>query len=192
MKYRVLVGVILAILLISGFVQQAPAQVGKELEAVGLLKKVIKVKAEGIILNYQALSAWEESKFSEILQSKEDFKSKQIEQFNKQLSRYNLYATNYEMEFDESEKTTLLKCEVRDAVSKSGNRYTARFQWLLEPLGLDFIEDHFKKHRDGLSWEGKVNGVPTTIIIKAPPRKSPYKAWHHPNGHCHFHVWWCE
>jgi hypothetical protein len=108
------------------------------------------------------------------------------------LSRYNVHGTDYEMEFDEAKESTILRCEIRDAVSKSGNRYTARFQWLLEPLGLDFIDDHFKEHKDGLSWEGKVNGVPTTIIIKAPPRETPYKAWHYPNGHCHAHLWWSE
>jgi hypothetical protein len=192
MKYLAIVEVILAIILISGCIQQVPAQVGKELDAKDLLKKAIEVKIEGRILYYQAKSTWAESKFSEIMESKEGFESKQIGQFKEQLSRYNVYATNYKMEFDESKKSILLKCDIHDAVSKSGDQYTATFQWLLESLGLDFIYNHFKENKDGLSWEGKINGVPTTIIIKAPSCDNSYKAWHHPNGHCHAHLWWSE
>jgi hypothetical protein len=82
MKYRILIGIagVLLAVLISGCVQQPQAEVRKE-GAGDLLKQVIKVKIEGKILHYQEESSWKAEKFSEILESKEVFKSKQIKQF---------------------------------------------------------------------------------------------------------------
>ena len=44
--------------------------------------------------------------------------------------------------------------------------------------------------KEGLFWEGKVDGIPTSITIELPLQETAYKAWEHPVGHCHGHVWW--
>jgi len=64
--------------------------------------------------------------------------------------------------------------------------------WLLRPLGLDFIDNDFSESKDELFWGGLVDNVSTTVKIMLPPKDSVYSAWHHPNGHCHAHVWWTE
>ena len=150
----------------------------------------IKIKAEGEVVHYQKESIFDKTEFSRILKNKAEFKSKQIAEFNRCLSRYSLHATNYQMEFDPPKKSIILKCDVHGAVSKRGNSYYGRFGWLLNPLGLDFIDDHFKKSKTGLSWKGTVKGIPTDVICEFPVQKTVYKDWGSSIGHCHAHVWW--
>ncbi len=95
-----------------------------------------------------------------------------------------------DVEFDETKRTTVLKCDVHGAITKSGDSYRATFLWLLRPLGLDFIDDDFEESKGGLSWDGEVDGAPTSIIIKLTPQEVVYAAWEQPVGHCHGHVWW--
>lgn len=102
------------------------------------------------------------------------------------------FRENYNLEVDKATYSTFLECFVKGAVSKSGTNYTARFQWLLSHFNLDFIDDSFVPSKTGLSWEGELRGLPTTIIVKAPTQEADYTAWHHPNGHCHAHVWWTK
>ena len=81
-----------------------------------------------------------------------------------------------------------------DAISlRAEGEYYARFEWLLRLLGLDFIDDDFKESANGLSWEGLVKGVPTTVTVEVPViDSSVYRAWEHPIGHCHAHAWWYD
>jgi hypothetical protein len=72
----------------------------------------------------------------------------------------------------------------------SNGEVTADFLWFLNAWSLDFIDNKFSEHNDGLSWSGVLGGVETTIIVKVPPQPGPYKAWSSPYGHCHGHIWW--
>ncbi len=153
-------------------------------------ERSIEVKVKGTVLCYQENLAWSESKFSEIMENKSEFKSSQESQFNECLlgsANGAKYADNFQFEFDEAGKTTLMKCDIHGAMI-SENYLT--FKWLLSPLGLDFIDNDFAESKSGLSWEGTIKGALTTIVIKLPLRDTVYGAWHHPNGHCHAHVWW--
>jgi len=159
----------------------------------GELKNVIEVRAEGTILHYQKESFWNETKFSEIMENKTDFIFDLIKNFNESLSvcgEGGERAINAQVEINEKNKSTILRCDIYGAIRKSGNSYHATFFWLLRPLELDFIDDHFEESREGLSWEGSVSGIQTTITIKLPPQNVAYVAWQHPIGHCHAHVWW--
>jgi len=159
----------------------------------GELKNVIEVRAEGTILHYRKESFWNEIKFSEIMENKTDLISDLIQNFNESLSVYGEggeRGTNAQVEINEKNKSTVLRCDVHGAIRKSGNSYHATFFWLLRPLGLDFIDDHFEESREGLSWEGSVSGIQTTITIKLPPQNVAYAAWQRSIGHCHAHVWW--
>jgi hypothetical protein len=150
----------------------------------------IKVEAVGAVLHYQEELFWSESQFSEIVGNQNEFSAGLIENFTESLSAYSKHAENITVIFNEARKSAVLRCDVHGAISKSGNRYTATFFWLLKPLGLDFIDSNFKESKEELSWEGVVSGIPTTITLEFPPRDDVYAAWHHPNGHCHAHVWW--
>ena len=72
----------------------------------------------------------------------------------------------------------------------SGNEKYADFLWLLTPLGLDFIENHFNETNHGLYWVGTLNNVSTEINVLLPKQATVYKAWGNTVGHCHGHVWW--
>lgn len=159
------------------------------------LKDVIEVRVEGTIIHYQKESFWNKTKFSNVLRNKEEFESSLIKNFNENLSKYgerNENTVNADVEFNEISKSTILKCNVHGAISKNGKDYHATFKWLLDPLRLDFIDNNFEESKESLSWEGSVRGIQTTVTVELPPQDSIYKAWDHPNGHCHAHVWWSE
>ena len=159
----------------------------------GLLENNITVEVEGTIIHYQKQSFWNESEFSAILENKEEFKNAVIQDFDEKMyHERGEYAVGADVEFDETKKATVLKCDVHGAITKSDDSYRATFLWLLRPLGLSFIRNKFEESKEGLSWEGEVDGIPTNIIVKLPPQESVYAAWERlPSpGHCHGHVWW--
>lgn len=138
----------------------------------------VEVEAEGLILHYRDESFWNEDGFSRILQGQAGFKFSEVRQFIEHLSEYRLSATGYEIEFNESRRSTVLTCDIHGAISKSGERYTAEFEWLLEGLGFDLYA--FEQTEEELSCEEEVNGVPTTFSLGFPAAIN----------HCHYHVWW--
>jgi hypothetical protein len=160
----------------------------------GLLENNITVEVEGTIIHYQKQSFWNESEFSAILENKEEFKNAVIEDFTEKLSRYGERgesAVGADVEFDETKRATVLKCDVHDAITKSDDSYRATFIWLLSPLGLSFINNNFEETKEELFWDGEVDGISTSITIKLPPQESVYGLSQLPSpGHCHGHVWW--
>jgi hypothetical protein len=158
------------------------------------MEQIVKVEAEGVILHYQAESLWGKDEFSTILQNRDSFSSNLVEKFNDDISKHGErgeYVANAYVEFNEEAKSTVLRCDIEGAVSKSESKYSATFFWLLRPLGLDFIDNDFEESEKGLFWEGLVNDVPTSVSVELPDIDgSIYEAWQHPVGHCHAHVWW--
>lgn len=80
------------------------------------------------------------------------------------------------------------KCYIDGAISKSDDGYRGRFGWLLEPLGLDFINDNFQESKTGLCSEGTINSIPINVKVECPPQDCVYEAWQYPVGHCHHHI----
>jgi len=159
----------------------------------GLLENYITVEVEGTIIHYQKQSFWKESEFLAIWENKEEFKNAVIQDFDEKMYReQGESASGADVEFDEAKRATVLKCDVHDAIRESDGEYYATFKWLLVPLRLDFIDDNFEESKEGLSWDGEVAGIPTSITIKLPLQESVYAAWERlPSpGHCHGHVWW--
>jgi hypothetical protein len=159
----------------------------------GLLEHYITVEVEGTIIHYQKQSFWNESEFLAIFENKEEFKNAVIQDFDEKMyHEWEEYAVGADVEFDETKKATVLKCDIHGAIRESDGEYYATFKWLLVPFGLDFIDDNFEESKEGLSWDGEVAGIPTNIIVKLPPQESVYAAWERlPSpGHCHGHVWW--
>ncbi len=86
---------------------------------------------------------------------------------------YDVDAGDSNFSFDETSHSTVTECHVYGKISKSGDEYVAYFSWFLDPLTLDFIDDNFEESKTGLSWEGNIKGVPTTIKKQPPIPKSP-------------------
>lgn len=164
-----------------------------ELDELTRIRSTIKVKAKGIVLHYRDESSWREDQYPVIMENKAEISSDLITKFVDALSRHSErgeHTVNAEVEFDESRKSTILRCDIHGAVSERDDSYYAVFSWLLRPLGLDFIDDDFGESEQGLFWEGAINGIPTTITVELPTiDHTVYEAWQHSIGHCHAHAW---
>ncbi len=164
----------------------------------------ITVTVSGLTVMYQLETTWDKGGFNDQLNSytrdPAGYLTSLVNSVTSGWSTYEVTTSDWQVELCASYTattkkltwTTVLHGQVHGPVSVSDGRYLARFQWLLTPLGLDFIDSHFAERKDGLFWQGEISGVPTTITVKVPPRPVPYYAWHEPNGHCHAHVWWSE
>jgi len=163
-------------------------------EEEGEIRRVIEVKADGLILHYLRQSFWGKKEFSSYLANQTQFEFDFKESFEQELSQSRASASDYSFSFDSATRSTVIRCDIHDAISlRAGGKYYAQFEWLLKPLGLDFINDEFEESANGLSWQGLVKGVPTTVTVELPTiNDSVYKAWDHPIGHCHAHVWWSD
>jgi len=161
----------------------APAEVPSG-EVEGEIKQVVEVEVGGLVCHYMCQSFWGEATFSDYFANQAQFKADFKQDFEQGLTQSDrpASASDYSFSFDRASRSTVSRCDVRGAITKSGNEYRATFFWLLKPLGLDFIDDDFRESEAGLSWDGCINSVPTTITIKFP----------RPIGHCHAHVWWSE
>jgi len=130
---------------------------------------------------YQCQRFWTEEQFSALSDTT------LTELFNQ---TYDVEAGDFNFTFNETNYSTITQCHVYGGVSKNGDEYVADFHWFLNPLGLDFISDNFKESETGLRWDGNIDDVATTIKLECPKQDSVYKAWQHPVGHCHAHIWW--
>jgi len=161
----------------------------------GELKRVIEVKAEGLIAHYLRQSFWGEEEFSSYFANQAQFQSDFKGDFEPGLAKDGVSASDYSFSFDSATHSTVIRCDIHDAISSAGEgKYRARFGWLLNPLGLDFIDDDFTESSSGLSWQGIVKGVPTTVTVELPTIDSfVYEAWGPAYcGHCHAHAWWSD
>ena len=181
----------LALILVPGSISSSEIET---LDKADKLKRTIEVEAQETILHYQAESFWSDDGWPRILEDREEFRSDLIRRFIDGVLRYGEggeHVVSPDVRFNGERKSTTLRCDIDGAISKRGDRYQATFFWLLGPLGLDFIDDDFEKSEKGLYWQGLIGGAPTTIAIRLPTIDGlVYKAWHHPIGHCHAHVWW--
>lgn len=151
-----------------------PSRIPEKLE-LGELKEFernIIIEAEGDTVHYFEQKKWSEDKFSRVIEAEDEFSSNQIEEFQ---AIHQVNAGNFDVEIDKKEKSTILKCNVYAEFRTS----YYDFHWFLEPLGLDFIDNHFEKSERELSWEGSLEGVRATILLRFPFKIS----------NCHAHVW---
>jgi len=142
-----------------------------ELGELQELERNIVIEAEGETLHYFEEKRWAEDDFSRVLKGEDKFRSNQIEEFK---AAYQVNANSFAVDIHAKEESSILKCE---AYTKFDHHYD--FDWFLEPLGLDFLDDHFERSGSQLSWEGSLEGVKMTILLKFPFEIN----------NCHAHVW---
>ena len=172
---------LLAIVFLAGCVsapvpvEMAPAEVEGE------IKRVIEVEADELTCHYLCQSFWAEEAFSAHLANQAQFKADFKQNFEQGLAQWDVSASEYNFPFDSATRSTAARCDIHDATSlRDGGEYYAQFEWLLRPLGLDFIDDNFQESETGLSWQGSINGIPISITLSFPASI----------GHCHAHAWW--
>ena len=160
-------------------------------EVKGEIKRVVEVEADGLTFHYLRQSFWAEEEFSAHLANQAKFETDFKEDFEQGLAQRNVSTSDYSFSFDSATRSTIALCDISNAIALSGEgEYYARFEWLLSPLGLDFIDDNFQESEKGLSWQGSIKDIPTTVTVKLPTIDNiVYKAWKHPIGHCHAHAW---
>jgi hypothetical protein len=154
------------------------------------IKNVIRTNVEGTTVHYLRESFWSDSDFAAIVENKDEFTSCVADRFVSTVSGYGKEVTNPHLTLYSERKSSIFSCKVTGAISKTESRYYATFEWLIRPLGVDFIDDNFTETEQGLFWEGNIDGTPTVIEASFPHTGSTYEAWNHPTGHCHAHAWW--
>ncbi len=97
-----------------------------------------------------------------------------LKEKQKKTEKYNVPILNPNVEFDAVRKVTVLSCNIKGAMYSSDSY---EFHWLLADLSFDLYQ--FKQYETKLSYEGKINGIPTTIKLIFP----------YTITHCHEHVW---
>jgi hypothetical protein len=135
-------------------------------------ERIIRINTEDDIIYYEETVFWDERGFLEILEDKSAFYDSQVGEFKE---TYEVDAGDFNVEFTENKNSTTISCEVYEKFN--GNWYD--FHWLLNPMGLDFLDSPFEKYEKGLSWEGVIEGNPTTITLD----------FSFPIENCHAHVW---
>jgi hypothetical protein len=190
LKYGISPWLLLVVSLAGCARAPAPAEAPPAKEA-GEIKRVIEVEVDELTCHYLCQSFWTEEAFSAHLANQAQFKADFKHNFEQGLAQRNVSASDYSFSFDSATRSTIALCDISNAVTLSGDEYRARFEWLLTPLGLDFIDDNFTESETGLYWEGSINAIPTTVIVKLPTIDNiVYEAWAEPIGHCHAHAWW--
>ncbi len=168
-----IIGTIVCVVLVGAciwlIIQRQPTPTWHEENTV---ERYIRIVADGPILHYQETLFWGEDQFVKIMENWNGFRSAQIEKFNQ---KYHVAADNFNVEFDEKNRTTTLKCDV-PGKEYAENSYD--FLWFLNVYGLDLIYDFTESERE-LSWTGITDNLTTTIVLSFP----------FPIDHCHGHVW---
>ena len=152
------------------------------------IERIISVKVVNTTLHYVEVVTYSPKDFKYITRYWGVLREAVIQNITRTYS--SISPLNLEVRTSIANNSVIIEFDVAGEVWASDSHYTADFLWMLEPLGLDFINNHFKETTHGLSWEGFLNGVLTKVEVILPPQKVPYVAWGQPIGHCHGHAWW--
>ena len=136
------------------------------------IKDEITAEAKGEIIEYQEESFYSEGDFATILENQEEFNNQLINKFTQEI--IGVTAENCKVDLYESKKSAILKCDIEGA-RYSTNSYDMHF--LLGNWPFDLI--NFSKGERKLTYEGEINGIPTSIVFEFPFVLS----------HCHEHIW---
>ena len=148
----------------------------------GEIQRVVEVKADGLTLHYLRQSFWEEESFSNYLANQAQFKADFKEDFEQRLAKNSVSALDYQFSFDSATHSTIIRCNIHDAISIAGGEYRARFEWLELPEGVDLLNFN-KPTEDTLKGETEINSIPVTFTLMFPVPIT---------GNCHYHVWWSD
>lgn len=169
------------------------------LELGAPVQRSIMGEVQGMVVHYQEQLTWSPEDFARIQSHPDNFTSDVKYDFAFGLQVHSIAseaipkAGNMVVSIDAANNTTLLTADVLEAISTHEGKYWCVFRWLLESLGakFNFLNDDFQASAQGLSWEGTVGEIPTTIVIKLPQvDNAVYTCWREPAGYSESAVWW--
>ena len=152
-------------------------------------KRVITLTVEGWNIKCMEVDTFDNSTYNHIVSNWDSYIAEVQNNINKMYATRGARITSLHMGYSECDTTVIITFVVDNKVT-SNSEITADFLWFLNAWNLDFIDDHFNETSHGLTWNGVLKDVPTTIMVNVPPQPAPYKAWGSPYGHCHGHIWW--
>lgn len=160
------------------------------LEALSPLRRVLVALVSEQGVWYVEEIVYSEQGFKALTSNWSSASIKLLGSFMSRILGYGISVKDISIKAIPANNTVVLTCFIRGCVWNTTTGYYADMSWLIRPFGLDFIDSGFTETNHSLEWNGVIDGVETTIIVSLPPQKTPYKAWQHPAGHCHAHVWW--
>lgn len=155
-------------------------------EAIG---RNFRISVRGEVIHYNETYTWSENNYQTIIDNEGGFRSIQVQHFEE---TYGMEPKFYETRFIDTDMTTLFECEIREKVTENENRYTAEFDWFLNPRGLNFVENDFEGTKTELTWHGEFNGISTGIVIDLPQQEIEYSEGGELVGYNHSTIWWPE
>lgn len=199
MRYKLLpvtMAVLALVLLVTGCGTYAREPL---LELGAPVQRAIIGEVQGMVFHYQEQLTWSQEDFALIQSHPDNFTADVEYDFAFGLQVHSLTsegipeAENMVVSIDAANNTTLLTADVLEAISTHKGKYWCIFRWLLEPLGakFNFLHDDFQASAQGLSWNGTVGEIPTTIVIKLPQvDNAVYTCWREPAGYSESAAWW--
>lgn len=153
------------------------------------ISRSFRIMVRGEIIHYKETYTWSENNYLNIIENKTGFRTIQVQHFE---DKYDIEPKFHETKFIKSDMSTLFECEIREKVTENEGKYTANLSWLLNPYGLNFVENEFEETKTELKWHGELDQISTGIIIDLPPQENKYSEWGEPAGYNHSTIWWSE
>jgi len=154
------------------------------------LRRVLTVSVVQDRARYVEVIVYSEEDFKRIIASWAEISEKFKKEFRSKVEGYGVKIEDLKVSKIPENCSIAITCIVAGCIWSTAGGYYADMSWLIRPLGLDFIDDHFQETTHSLEWTGKINNIETKIVVNLPPQSTPYEAWRHPVGHCHAHIWW--
>lgn len=163
----------------------------ENVENVNMTKWVIETRIEDDYIVCEMTIYYNQTDFKRIMDNWDQYKT-MLESNISQFKEPSTSIRDLNIKYIVNSFSVHIYFKVLGALTKDSYHHQCRatFLWLLRPLGLDFIDDHFQEFNDRLTWSGELNGVYYDITILLPKQDKPYKACASDVGHCHGHVWW--
>jgi len=155
-----------------------------------LLRRVLTASVDQDKVRYVEVITYSEEDFKKVIGSWDEISEKLRKEFSSRIQGYGVKVEDLKVNRIPENSSIAITCIVTGCTWTTAEGYYADMSWLIRPLGLDFIDDHFKETPHSLEWTGKLNNIEIKIIVNLPPQNAPYEAWQHPAGHCHAHIWW--
>ncbi|MFP4005786.1 MAG: hypothetical protein ACLFUR_03585 [Candidatus Hadarchaeia archaeon] len=151
------------------------------------ITRTLRIEVTGEVMYYRETYIWSENDYVNIKDKREEFEELQKDLFK---DKYDIEPEFTEIRFFDTDRSTLFQCEVWDKVGEEENVYVGNFDWFLNPLGLNFVDNEFEETNANLIWNNELDEISTGIVLDLPPENATYEIGGDSFGHGATKVWW--